>query len=113
MRWMVAMALVLAGCGGADDGEVFGGEAADAGASVHYGPHGLPDCETTCGDDHQAVCEAPGKTKADLDGGYTVYETIPHGKYEPITKVLTPAYEDGRTVAYCSGPGNAIRFKSR
>lgn len=111
MRWLgLVAALALVACGGADDGEVFGG--ADAGPAVHYGPSGLPDCDVTCGEDHQARCEAPGRTKADLDGRYAVKEAVPHGKYEPILKVLTPAYEDGAVVAYCHNPGDAVTFRS-
>lgn len=108
---VVALVALVAACGGADD-SAFGGDAADAGAAIHYGPHGLPDCEVTCGDDHQAVCPAPGKTKADLDGMYTVtVHCTPCGDYG--AKVRESVAEDGRSVVYCETPGYAVTFKSR
>lgn len=105
MRWMLVMAVALAGCGGADD-SAFG---ADAGATS-YGPSGLPNCETTCDAKHRAYCEAPGWTAEQLGGKYEVIETAAHGG--PTTWVLDTKAEDGRVTAYCWTMGDAVRFTS-
>lgn len=114
-RWLAVVALAASACGGADDGEVFG---ADAGATS-YGPSGLPNCETTCDAKGRAYCSVPGKTKAELDGKYTVTETHDvHGKTEVI-KVSAEdeagrlRYSDGLVTLVCFSAGNGATFTSR
>lgn len=107
MRWMlVVMAMALAGCGGADDGEVFG---SDAGATS-YGPNGLPNCETTCDEKRRAYCNAPGKSAEELGGAYKVVETASNDS--ATTWTLETKAEDGRVVAYCWTKGDRVVFTS-
>ncbi len=107
MRWLLVAAMTLAACGGADD-EVFGGD--DAGTAVHYGPHGLPDCETVCDAKHKAYCDAPGHTAEELAGSYVVVETASDDN--TTTWTLDTKAEDGRLVAYCWTINDRVAFTS-
>lgn len=60
MRWMLVMAVALAGCGGADDGEVFGGETATT-VETCSGGHRQRTCECPDGVDRRQVCDSDGQ----------------------------------------------------
>jgi len=116
MRWLVAVAVVLAGCGGADDGEeVFGADA----SATHYGPSGLPDCVTTCDKDRRVECSVPGKSKAELEGMYSVVETYEESgttktvKFSAEEEPQHTKYGDGLVTHLCFVPGSRVEFVSK
>lgn len=116
MRWMlVVMAMALAGCGGADDGEVFGSDAgatsAAAGTTTATSPTGFPSGTATCDENKRARFDVPGRKAHDLRGHYTVVETVPKAGSAPVRYVSEGSYVDGAVLLDpCHDVGNEVEF---
>lgn len=112
MRWLglVAMALALVACGGADDGGSFSGATSVGTTTTTIG--GYPYGTATCDESKQARFAVPGKTAEQIITHYRATEYVPTN-YGDSPRVAPMNPVDELMIAKCQRTGNRVEFTPR
>lgn len=111
MRWMlVVMAMALAGCGGADDGEVFGGGTSTGTQTVtSTGAGGLVYGTSVC-DGSTARFDVPGVKANGLAGRYRATEHVKQADGSTKPKALSVVPHNEFVLAPCYAASDVVEF---